>query len=80
VWALYNRAMLLWNACVRIRNDMSISELDRRDFAIRAWIETEAIEKALGRHTCNIEREFMFHGREFLFKWVFTAPFIRIIG
>jgi hypothetical protein len=73
VWALYYRAMLLWNACVRIRHDTSFSDLDRRDFAMRAWMETEAIEKALGRHTCSIERAFMFHGREYLFKCV-TAP------
>jgi len=68
VWALYNRAMLLWNACVRSRHNTSISDLDRRDFAMRAWMETEAIEKALERHTCSIERAFMFHGREFLFN------------
>jgi hypothetical protein len=70
VWALYNRAMLLWNACVRIRHDTSISELEGRDFAMHAWMETEAIEKALGQHTCGIERAFMYHGREFLFKCV----------
>jgi hypothetical protein len=41
---------------------------------MRAWMETETIEKALDRHTCNIEREFMYHGREFLFKCVFHGP------
>ncbi|KAI0305926.1 hypothetical protein B0F90DRAFT_1694580 [Multifurca ochricompacta] len=68
VWALYIRAMLLWNACLRIRHDASVSDLDKRDFAMGAWMETEAIEKALQQHTCSIERAFMFNGREFLFN------------
>ena len=62
--------MLLWNACVRMRHDPSFSDVNRRDFAMRAWFETEAIEKALEWHTCSIERAYMFHGREFLFKYV----------
>lgn len=70
VWALYLRAMLLWNACLRMRHGPSFSDLDRRDFAMRAWLETEAIEKALQWHTCSIERALMFNGREFLFKCV----------
>ncbi|KAI9511557.1 hypothetical protein F5148DRAFT_974976 [Russula earlei] len=68
VWALYLRAMLLWNTCVRVRHDTSIGDLDRRDFAMRAWMETEAIEKALHRHTCSVERALMYNGREFLFN------------
>lgn len=68
VWALYLRAMLLWNACVRVRRDAMVSDDDRAEFAMRIWIETEAIEKALQKHMCGIERAFMYHGREFLFK------------
>ncbi|KAN0102410.1 hypothetical protein V8E52_011968, partial [Russula decolorans] len=68
VWALYLRAMLLWNACVRMRQDASISDFDKRDFAMRAWIETEAIEEALQWHTCSVEKAFMYHGREILFN------------
>jgi hypothetical protein len=68
VWALYLRAMLLWNACVRMRHDAGISEIDRREFAMRAWFETEEIEKALQWHTCDVEKAFMYHGREYLFK------------
>ena len=45
---------------------------------MRAWLETEAIEKALGRHTCNIERAFMYHGREYLFKCVARAHVILL--
>ena len=62
--------MLLWNACVRMRHDPIFSDLDRGNFAMRAWLETEAIEEALQRHTCSIERSFMFNGREFLYKYV----------
>ena len=75
VWALYLRAMLLWNGCVRMRNDTGIScDYDRSDFAMRAWIETEAIEKALQWHTCRGEGSFMYHGREILFKYVARSP------
>lgn len=68
VWALYLRAMLLWNACLRMRHDATVGDHDRTEFAMRTWMETEAIEKALQLHTCGIERAFMFHGREFLFN------------
>jgi hypothetical protein len=62
--------MLLWNACLRVRRDPTISDHDRTDFAIRTWMETEEIEKTLQLHTCGIERAFMYHGREYLFKYV----------
>lgn len=68
VWALYLRAMLLWNACVRMRQDTRIRDFDKRDFAMRAWIESEAIEEALQCHTCSVEKAFVFHGREILFN------------
>jgi hypothetical protein len=74
VWALYLRAMLLWNGCVRMRHATGTSDNDRRDFAMRAWIETEAIERALEWHTCRGERSFMYHGREILFKYVKRSP------
>ena len=70
VWALYLRAMLLWNACVRMRHNTTTGDLDMSVFAMRTWMETEAIEEALNQHTCGIERAFFFHGREFLFKYV----------
>jgi len=74
VWALYLRAMLLWNGCVRMRHDAGMNDNNRRDFAMRAWIETEAIERALQRHTCRVEGSFMYHGRELLFKYVERSP------
>ncbi|KAI0272685.1 hypothetical protein BC834DRAFT_930033 [Gloeopeniophorella convolvens] len=68
VWALYIRAMLLWNGCLRLRSDTSLSDAHKADLAMRAWMETEAIEKALARHTCSVERAFMYNGREYLFN------------
>jgi len=46
-----------------------------------AWLEMEAIEKALRWHTCGIERVFMYNGREFLFKYVDVqrSPFTLFI-
>ena len=74
VWALYIRAILLWTACVRMRFNTITGDLDMSVFAMRAWMETEAIEEALKQHTCSVERAFFFHPRELLFKYV-VLPF-----
>ncbi|TFY80459.1 hypothetical protein EWM64_g3551 [Hericium alpestre] len=68
VWALYIRSMLLWHSCLRVRQDETISATEKSDFTLRAWLETEEIEKALNRHTCGVERAFFFVGREYLFN------------
>ncbi|EJC99066.1 uncharacterized protein FOMMEDRAFT_95074, partial [Fomitiporia mediterranea MF3/22] len=65
VWALYARAILLWHACLRIRN---VSDRERAVFAQSVWLEADAIENALDGHTCNTERAFLYHGREYLFN------------
>jgi len=70
VWALYTRAQLLWHSCLRVRHDSSLTEAGKADFAMRAWLETEAIESTLNTHTCSVERAFMYLGREYLFKCV----------
>ncbi|CDO71478.1 hypothetical protein BN946_scf184909.g72 [Trametes cinnabarina] len=70
VWALYIRAMLMWNSCIRIRGDPSLPDSEKADFAMTAWKEIDAIEDALKRHSCGIERSFLFQGRELLFKYV----------
>lgn len=51
-----------------MRQDTSIRDFEKRDFAMRAWIETEAIEESLEGHTCSVEKAFTYHGREILFK------------
>lgn len=68
VWALYMRAMLLWHSCVRMRLEPEADETAIAHFAVGAWLEIDRIEEALSRHTCNIERAFLFQGREFMFK------------
>ena len=76
VWALYMRAMLLWNSCIRLRTDTSLADTDKAQFALAAWTEIDAIEEALERHTCGIERSFLFQGRELLFKCVLDERFV----
>ncbi|KAI0822302.1 hypothetical protein BC628DRAFT_1327700 [Trametes gibbosa] len=68
VWALYARAMLMWNSCIRMRADPSLPDFEKAAFAVEAWKEIDAIEDALKRHTCEIERSFLFQGRELLFN------------
>ncbi|KAH9950597.1 hypothetical protein B0H21DRAFT_500853 [Amylocystis lapponica] len=66
VWALYMRTLLLWNSCVRMRQDTTLNHLERAQFAVKAWLEIEIIEDAARQHTCNIERTFIFASREYL--------------
>ncbi|KAI0044523.1 hypothetical protein FA95DRAFT_1562170 [Auriscalpium vulgare] len=81
VWALYIRAMLLWNSCVRFRGDASHSDADRSAFAMRAWLESEAIERLLDRHSCGVERAWLYVGREYLFntRYCISYEFQRFI-
>ena len=68
VWALYARCMLLFNACILMRNAPGISDNEKASFAMQAWIESVQIEDGLDRHSCMTERATLFHGREYLFK------------
>ncbi|KAE9405655.1 hypothetical protein BT96DRAFT_915878 [Gymnopus androsaceus JB14] len=68
VWALYDRSFLLWHICARVRTDTSMSDVEKGQFAVKAWLETDAIEKALNKHTCGIEKAYIFQGREYLFN------------
>ncbi|KAL7279745.1 hypothetical protein ACG7TL_006152 [Trametes sanguinea] len=68
VWTLYLRAMLLLQCCVRVRGDKSLGDGDRAQYAMKAWLEMEAIEAALDRHTCGLERNLGFQAREMLFS------------
>ena len=67
VWALYMRCLLLWNGCVHMRNDASMADADKAQYAMDAWLEIDMIEATLNRHTCNIERTFLFVSRDYLF-------------
>ncbi|KAF8742621.1 hypothetical protein AX14_003252 [Amanita brunnescens Koide BX004] len=68
VWALYDRCYLLWHGCVRMRNDTTVPDAEKSQFAIKAWLEADALEAALNRHTCDLERAFLFLAREYIFN------------
>lgn len=68
IWALHDRAFLLWHGCIRMRNNSSASDVDKSQFAVKTWLEADALEQALSRHACHIERAFIFQPREYIFK------------
>ncbi|KAG6836141.1 hypothetical protein H0H93_010974 [Arthromyces matolae] len=68
VWALHDRSFLLWHSCTRMRNDLRASEDMKAHFAIKAWLEADTLEAALNKHTCRIERQFIFQAREYIFN------------
>ena len=51
-----------------MRNDARATHDDKAHFAVRAWLEGDALESALNNHTCDIERAFIFQAREYIFK------------
>jgi hypothetical protein len=52
-----------------------ISDSELAAFTMKAWLQVQEIENALERHTCNIERAFLFQGREYLSRSVIlTCP------
>ncbi|KAF8630832.1 hypothetical protein AX17_005191 [Amanita inopinata Kibby_2008] len=68
IWGLYDRAFLLWHACIRIRDDPTAVDTEKAEFAMKAWLEADSLEAALNRHTCDLEKAFIFQGREYLFN------------
>ncbi|KAM6494149.1 hypothetical protein JOM56_010510 [Amanita muscaria] len=68
VWALYDRSFLLWHGCARMRYDQNVPDADKAQFAVKAWLEADALEAALDKHTCNLERAFLYQAREYLFN------------
>ncbi|KAG6903252.1 hypothetical protein C0995_000147 [Termitomyces sp. Mi166 len=48
-------------------------------FAIKAWLEADVIEAALNKHTCRIERQFIFQAREYIFKYLGECRYIEIV-
>ncbi|KAF7768132.1 transcriptional regulator family: Fungal Specific TF [Agaricus bisporus var. burnettii] len=68
IWALQDRCFLLWHACIRMRADRRVPDADKAQFATRAWLEADTLEIALNRHTCEIERAFIYQAREYIFN------------
>ena len=53
-----------------MRNNVHATDNDMAQFALKAWLEGDRLELALNKHTCAIERAFLFLAREYIFKWV----------
>ncbi|KAF9519726.1 hypothetical protein BS47DRAFT_1083994 [Hydnum rufescens UP504] len=60
-------AIMLYTSCLSVHDDASMSEYDKGQFALQAWLESERIEKMLNSHTCHIERVNLYFGRQILF-------------
>ena len=67
VWALYCRSMLLWNSCAELSHD-NVSDADKAEFAMQAWLEADIIEDALNCHVCSAEQASLYVGRDYLLK------------
>ncbi|KAK7692152.1 hypothetical protein QCA50_003771 [Cerrena zonata] len=74
IWALYCRSMLLWNSCMRQRDD-SWSTEERANFAVNAWQEIQAVQEALDYHTCNLETALIYVCREYLYNTRMTITY-----
>lgn len=46
-------------------------------FALKAWLEGDRLEVALNKHTCALERAFLFQAREYIFKCVKYIKFAK---
>ncbi|KAI0829653.1 hypothetical protein BC628DRAFT_1314422 [Trametes gibbosa] len=68
VWSLNLRSMLLLHSCLRVRASAAMSGAQRSEFAVRAWLEIDDIERRLERHTCGMSNNYGFHSKEMLFS------------
>lgn len=68
IWALHDRCFLLWHACIHTRLDTRATDSEKANFGVKAWLEADALELALNKHTCTIERAFIFQAREYIFN------------
>ncbi|KAG6898966.1 hypothetical protein C0993_002144 [Termitomyces sp. T159_Od127] len=72
VWALYCRSMLLWNFTNRLRTRMVTDggggDEDKIEVVYDAWAEAQALQDALGMHTCNLDTVLMYMCREYVYK------------
>lgn len=51
-----------------MRMDLTASVAIKAQFATKAWLEADALEAALSKHTCAIERASIYQAREYIFK------------
>ncbi|KAF8993841.1 hypothetical protein BDQ17DRAFT_1311941 [Cyathus striatus] len=67
VWALYCRAMLLWNFCCRFRED-SLQYEEKAEHAHEAYVEAQMIQDALELHKCNLDTTLIYMTREYIYN------------
>ncbi|KAF9519600.1 hypothetical protein BS47DRAFT_1387894 [Hydnum rufescens UP504] len=81
IWALRSRCHMLYANCLTVHHDESISEYDKGQFAVEAWLESERIEKLLDMHTCEIEKANLYLGRQVLFdiKNLVSSQYTRYV-
>src|ERR1700722_11880768 len=72
IWALYCRSMLLWNFCSRLRKD-TCPESEKAEYALEAWVETQAIQDSLDMHVCNLHPALTYMAREYIYKCVLRS-------
>ncbi|KAI9067109.1 hypothetical protein FKP32DRAFT_1588923 [Trametes sanguinea] len=68
VWSLSLRAMLLLLSCLRVRASTTMSGAQRAEFAVRAWLEIDDLERRMERHTCGMSSNYGFQSMEMLFS------------
>ncbi|KAF9653892.1 hypothetical protein BDM02DRAFT_3086609 [Thelephora ganbajun] len=81
VWALHCRSMLLWNSCIRQKNE-GLGEKEKAEFAIEAWRESQAIQDSLEIHVCSSNTVLSHSCREYLYntRMYITTEFRRLQG
>jgi hypothetical protein len=47
-----------------------MSDSEKAEFVLQAWMEADLIEDALNSHTCTAEQASLFVGRDYLLKYV----------
>jgi hypothetical protein len=57
---------MLWHRCFHTRDDRNLTDDERRMFSMDAWLEADALEKAIERHTCGVEKSWLSQGKEYL--------------
>ncbi|KAI0334961.1 hypothetical protein GY45DRAFT_1317409 [Cubamyces sp. BRFM 1775] len=68
VWSISLRSMLLLHSCLRVRASPMMSGAQRAEFAVRAWLEIDDLERRMQRHTCNLSSNYGFQSEEMLFS------------
>lgn len=51
-----------------MRGEVNFSDPVKANYAMTAWMESCELDDLLDKHTCDMERAFIFIGREFLYK------------